>query len=133
MFLKLALQTVVLACLVAACEWERAGGIRRPLDVGELEQHLRDKFKLVDVELHRTPDGQFAGEGKGDNGRDWLFSILQSTEGRTVVAKWTRARPPGQGESQRWIRFLDFGPSYLLIGFGYLVWVGKVVRGHGRS
>ena len=132
MLLKLALPTLLLAFAVGVTEWDRYHGIQRPLSFEELEAHLRSEFDLHELQLAHLPDGRFEGNGTGTNGRSYQFEISQTSESRTIQSKWKRGNERESGGGSKSIVFSDHTHLYLVLVFGYLVWVGKVIRNHGR-
>jgi hypothetical protein len=130
--LKLTLPTLLLVLLVANCERERRESLLRQLSVEELENHLRDRFTLQSVQLTSVGEGKTEGNGTGANGRSYRFEITQSSESRTVIAKWERAKGGDRGESQQSISYTDNTNLYLLLLFVYFVWIGKVIRNQSR-
>lgn len=128
MFRTLALPVVVLALLVGYSAWERAAGTSRPLADEELEAYLTAEFDLREVALGPPQGGRVEGTGTRADGRAFRFDIAQRDDGRTVVARWERPGRREKGEGRRSTSFADHDARDLLLGFGYLVWVGKRIR-----
>ena len=133
MFRKLLPPVLVLACAIAAGEWLRANSLSRPLSAEELEAHLRSKFDLREVTLDPQPEGRFEGTGVGAKGERYRFSVTQTSDTRTVVAEYTGTNWAGTGyTSLTSTAFSDNRYTYLLVAFGCLISVGKVLRDASR-
>ncbi|AMV27470.1 hypothetical protein VT84_23925 [Gemmata sp. SH-PL17] len=130
MLLKLLLPALALALVVGACEWLRATSTHRPLSLRELDAHLRSEFKLRELRLAPLADARFEGHGTGANNRTYEFEIVQSDRHRMIrVAESTNARFASDPVSYTTrTDFTDRTHIYLLLGFGYLTAIGKVVR-----
>jgi len=132
MLLKLALPTVVVAFLIYSCERERRNGTSRPLTTDELESHLRGDFGLREIKLTELPEGRIEGGGSDSNGRSYRFEISQSSESRIVLVERLVQQLQGVNyKSTYTTRFSDYTHFYLLLCFGYIVWVGRVMRKGG--
>ncbi|MDY3561293.1 hypothetical protein R5W23_002570 [Gemmata sp. JC673] len=133
MFRKLLAPVVVLASLIAAGEWLRANGSNRPLSADELRAHLRGRFDLRDVTLDPQPDGRFEGRGVGTKGERYRFLVTQTSDTRTVVTEYGGTNVSDTGyKLLTSTTFSDNRHIYLLVAFGCLIYVGKVIRGASR-
>ncbi|MDY3556504.1 hypothetical protein R5W24_005670 [Gemmata sp. JC717] len=133
MFRKLLPPVVVLACVIAAGEWLRANGSDRPLSADELGAHLRERFDLRELTLDRQPDGRFEGRGVGTKGGRYRFLVTHTSDTRTVVTEYGGSNVSDTGYTLLTsATFSDNRRTYLLVAFGCLIYVGKVIRGASR-
>ncbi|AWM36044.1 hypothetical protein GobsT_62020 [Gemmata obscuriglobus] len=135
MFRKLLPPVVVQASLIAAGEWLRANGSDRSLSAAELEAHLRSRFELRELTLDPQPNGRFEGTGVGNKGERYRFSATQTSATRTVVTEYkgTSGADTGYTSLAFSTTFSDNRRNYLLLAFGCLISVGKVLRDVSRS
>ncbi|VTR93266.1 unnamed protein product [Gemmata massiliana] len=135
MLLRLTVLTLVLAAAIGAIECRRAHGLKRPLSLQELDAHIRSEFKPRELHLTQVADTRFEGRGKDGGDKHCTFEVVQTDQFRTINVHRSEKTIFMDSSSVHATRTDYDGRThlYLLLGFGYLMAVGKVIRDHPTS